>query len=119
MGSWWKALIAWRRRSSESEWAAAPVTRTTAPPPVVLRSPEPDERCPLPSYEDFVLSRRRLPTEPRRALEVARRAAVADPEVRERVLGTEAARLALCEAVELAVLVRIAEGRTRWVSGRS
>ncbi|MBX2798976.1 MAG: hypothetical protein KTR31_14975 [Myxococcales bacterium] len=41
----------------------------------------------------------------------AQEAAAADPGVRRRVLRTEAARLALSEAVELAVLARIAERR--------
>ena len=91
-------------------WGPAPLSAA-----VPGQSPE-EWTISVPTYEDFVLLRRRLPTAPRRALEAARRAAVADPEIRRRILRSEAARLAVHEAVELAVVQRMAEGRAlrRW-----
>ncbi|MEQ1569145.1 MAG: hypothetical protein ABMA64_26150 [Myxococcota bacterium] len=89
----------------EVSWPVAPLSAA-----VPQRAPLEEPIC-VPEYEDFVLARRRLPSEPKRALEAARRAAAADPEVRRRVLGSEAGALALQEAVQLAVLQRIAEGR--------
>lgn len=109
---WWRAQEEPTQLAEEAylpdpqdRWWVAPISAA-----VPMRAPG-EGPLPVPDYEDFVLGRRRLPSEPPRALEVARRAAAADPDVRRRVLGTEAGRLALSEAVEMAVVQRLAEGR--------